>query len=314
LQPNIFGAVSGTTYGSRAGCYFRRPSPYNFIPMILIADGGSTKCSWCLLDNTQNRVYFNTEGYNPDFVDTAGITYSLNQNLPSTLPRDEVNEVHFYGAGVSSPKKAEIIAAALRKLFPNATATVTEDLLAAARALLGRKPGFAAILGTGTNSCLYDGKKIIYNVDSLGYFLGDEGSGSYFGKRLLRDYLRGLLPDGLQEKFRETYNLGSRNDILDRLYNQPLPNRFLASFSKFTYDHNNVSYCREMVLEGFETFFQNLVLHYPNYQDYSFNCVGSVGYNFRDVLSQVARGHGMEVDKIIRSPIDDLVGYHEVGK
>jgi hypothetical protein len=179
---------------------------------------------------------------------------------------------------------------------------VTEDLLAAARALLGRKPGFAAILGTGTNSCLYDGKKIIYNVDSLGYFLGDEGSGSYFGKRLLRDYLRGLLPDGLQEKFRETYNLGSRNDILDRLYNQPLPNRFLASFSKFTYDHNNVSYCREIVLEGFEMFFQNLVLHYPNYQDYSFNCVGSVGYNFRDVLSQVARGHGMEVAKSSARP------------
>jgi N-acetylglucosamine kinase-like BadF-type ATPase len=282
--------------------------------MILIADGGSTKCSWCLLDNTQNRVYFNTEGYNPDFVDTSGIIASLNKNLPDTLPRDEVKEVHFYGAGVSSPQKAEIIASAMRQLFPNATATVTEDLLAAARALLGRKPGFAAILGTGTNSCLYDGKKITYNVDSLGYFLGDEGSGSYFGKRLLRDYLRGLLPDGLQESFKETYNLGSRNDILDRLYNQPLPNRFLASFAKFTYDHNNVSYCREIVLEGFETFFKNLVLHYPNYQDYSFNCIGSVGYNFRDVLSQVARSHGMEVGKIIRSPIDDLVGYHEDGQ
>ncbi|SFP97586.1 N-acetylglucosamine kinase [Hymenobacter arizonensis] len=282
--------------------------------MILIADGGSTKCSWCLLDDTQNRVYFNTEGYNPDFVDTAAITASLSKNLPDTLQREEVKEVHFYGAGVSSPQKAEVIAAALRELFPNSTATVTEDLLAAARALLGRKPGFAAILGTGTNSCIYDGEKITYNVDSLGYFLGDEGSGSYFGKRLLRDYLRGLLPDGLQESFKETYKLGSRNDILDRLYNQPLPNRFLASFAKFTYDHNNVSYCREIVLEGFETFFKNLVVHYPSYQDYSFNCVGSVGYNFRDVLTQVARGHGMEVGKIIRSPIDDLVGYHEEGR
>ncbi|ALW86437.1 N-acetylglucosamine kinase [Hymenobacter sedentarius] len=279
--------------------------------MILIADGGSTKCSWCLLDDTKNRVYFNTEGYNPDFVDTAAIAASLTQNLPDTLQRDKVTEVHFYGAGVSSALKAEVIAAALRQLFPQAKATVTEDLLAAARALLGRKPGFAAILGTGTNSCLYDGQKITYNVDSLGYFLGDEGSGSFFGKRLLRDYLRGLLPDGLQEIFRETYSLGSRNDILDRLYNQPLPNRYLANFAKFAYDHNNVSYCREIVLDGFETFFQNLVLHYPRYQDYTFNCVGSVGYNFRDVLTQVARGHGMEVGKIIRSPIDDLVTYHE---
>ena len=279
--------------------------------MILIADGGSTKCNWCQLDDAQNRAYFNTEGYNPDFMDTAAIVASLIRNLPDTLSRDQVREVYFYGAGVSSAKKAEVIAGALRQLFSRAKVTVTEDLLAAARALLGRQPGFAAILGTGTNSCLYDGEKITYNVDSLGYFLGDEGSGSFFGKRLLRDYMRGLLPDGLQEIFKETYSLGSRNDILNQLYNQPLPNRYLASFAKFAYDYNNVSYCRDIVLEGFEAFFHNLVLHYPRYQEYTFNCVGSVGYNFRDVLAQVARGHGMEVGKIIRSPIDDLVTFHE---
>ena len=279
--------------------------------MILIADGGSTKCSWCLLDDAHNRVYFNTEGYNPDFMDTAAITASLGHSLPDTLARDQIRAVYYYGAGVSSAHKAEVIAGALRQLFPQAQAHVTEDLLAAARALLGRQAGFAAILGTGTNSCLYDGNKITYNVDSLGYFLGDEGSGSYFGKRLMRDYLRGLLPDGLQEIFRDAYQLGSRNDVLDRLYNQPLPNRYLASFAKFAYDHNNVSYCRDIVVEGFEAFFQNLVLHYPRYQEYTFNCVGSVGYNFRDVLTQVARGHGMEVGKIIRSPIDDLVTFHE---
>ncbi|MBD2766693.1 N-acetylglucosamine kinase [Hymenobacter sp. BT664] len=281
--------------------------------MILIADGGSTKCNWCQLDDAHQRVYFNTEGYNPDFMNTEAIAASLAQNLPATLPREQVSDVYFYGAGVSSASKAEIIAAALRQQFPQAKAHVTEDLLAAARALLGRQAGFAAILGTGTNSCLYDGAKITYNVDSLGYFLGDEGSGSFFGKRLLRDYLRGLLPDGLQDVFRETYSLGSRNDILDRLYNQPLPNRFLASFAKFAYDHNNVGYCRTIVLEGFEAFFQNLVRHYPRFQEYSFNCVGSVGYNFRDVLTQVARSYGMEVGKIIRSPIDDLVKYHEEG-
>ncbi|UOQ70289.1 N-acetylglucosamine kinase [Hymenobacter cellulosilyticus] len=278
--------------------------------MILIADGGSTKSSWCQLDETGNRVYFNTEGYNPDFIQTPAIAASLDKNLPETLARETVREVHYYGAGVSSPKKADVIAQAMRQTFPNANVTVDHDLLAAARALLGRKPGFAAILGTGTNSCLYDGEKITYNVDSLGYFLGDEGSGSFIGKRLMRDYLRGLLPDGLQDIFREEYKL-TREDILDRLYNQPLPNRFLASFGKFAYDHNNISYCREIVLQGFETFFENIVLHYPNFQDYTFNCVGSVAYNFRDALFQVARSHGMEVGKIIRSPIDDLVSYHE---
>ncbi|TGE29123.1 N-acetylglucosamine kinase [Hymenobacter metallicola] len=278
--------------------------------MILIADGGSTKSSWCQLDETGNRVYFNTEGYNPDFMQTPAVAASLDKNLPETLAREEVREVFYYGAGVSSSKKADVIAQAMRQIFPNANVTVDHDLLASARALLGRKPGFAAILGTGTNSCLYDGEKIIYNVDSLGYFLGDEGSGSFIGKRLMRDYLRGLLPDGLQDIFRAEFNL-TREDILDRLYNQPLPNRFLASFGKFAYDHNNISYCREIVLQGFETFFENIVLHYPNYQDYTFNCVGSVAYNFRDALTQVARKHGMEVGKIIRSPIDDLVSYHE---
>jgi len=280
--------------------------------MILIADGGSTKTSWCQLSDAGQRVYFNTEGYNPDFVNTQDIINSLSKNLPDTLPREEVREIYFYGAGVSSPAKAEVIAAAMREIFSGANKVeVTEDLLAAARALLGHQPGFAAILGTGTNSCIYDGQKITHNVDSLGYFLGDEGSGSFLGKRLLRDYLRGLLPDGLQEALKEEYHLGTRNEIIDRLYNQPLPNRFLASFAKFAYDHNNVSYCRQIVVEAFEAFFQNIVLHYPNYQDYTFNCIGSVGYNFRDALTQVANSHGMQVGKIIRSPIDDLVSFHE---
>ena len=282
--------------------------------MLLIADGGSTKTSWCQLTDAGQRVYFNTEGYNPDFMATPAIVASLQKNLPGTLPRAEVSGIYFYGAGVSSPAKAEIVAAALRQVFPGARQVeVTEDLLAAARALLGHGAGFAAILGTGTNSCLYDGQQITYNVDSLGYFLGDEGSGSYLGKRLLRDYLRHSLPEGLDAALRTEYGLGSRNDILDRLYNEPLPNRFLASFAKFAYDHNNVSYCRQIVLEGFEAFFQNLVLHYPDYQRYTFNCIGSVGYNFRDALTEVAQRHGMAVGKILRSPIDDLVSFHAAG-
>ncbi|GAB3824204.1 N-acetylglucosamine kinase [Hymenobacter jeollabukensis] len=279
--------------------------------MILIADGGSTKTSWCQLDlaDPQQRVHFNTEGYNPYFIDTAGIVASLDANLPDTLNRQAVREVSYYGAGCSTEHNVAIVEKAMRQVFPLANIFVGHDLLASARALLGNKPGFAAILGTGTNSAIYDGKDITHNIDSLGYFLGDEGSGSWIGKRLLRDYMRKLLPDGLQDAFREQYGL-ENEQIFDRVYNQPLPNRFLASFSKFAYDHNNVSYCRDIVVEGFEAFFQNLVIQYPGYQDYSFNCVGSVGYNFRDALAQVARSHGMEVGKIIRSPIDSLVDYH----
>ncbi|MCC3159298.1 N-acetylglucosamine kinase [Hymenobacter sp. 15J16-1T3B] len=279
--------------------------------MILIADGGSTKTSWCQLDlaDPQQRVHFNTEGYNPYFIDTAGIVASLDANLPDTLNRQAVREVSYYGAGCSTEQNVAIVEKAMRQVFPLANIFVGHDLLASARALLGNKPGFAAILGTGTNSAIYDGKDITHNIDSLGYFLGDEGSGSWIGKRLLRDYMRGLLPDGLQDAFRQQYGL-ENEQIFDRVYNQPLPNRFLASFSKFAYDHNNVSYCRDIVVDGFEAFFQNLVIQYPGYQNYTFNCVGSVGYNFRDALAQVARAHGMEVGKIIRSPIDSLVDYH----
>jgi glucosamine kinase len=277
--------------------------------MVLIADGGSTKTNWCLVDTEGTRIFFNTEGYNPEFIGTAAIIASLRKNLPSDLIATQITELYYYGASIDSPSKVAIVADAMRTVFPQARIYVDHDLLAAARALLGRSSGFASILGTGTNSCLYNGENITYHVDSLGYFLGDEGSGSFIGKRLLRDYLRQQLPPGLQEAFRSTYQLG-REEILDGLYNQPLPNRFLASFAKFAYDHNNVSYCRQIVADGFEAFFQNIIMHYPSYQHHTLNCIGSVAYNFRDVLTQVANAHGMAVGKIIRSPIDDLVTYH----
>ena len=277
--------------------------------MILIADGGSTKTTWCLVAADGTRSLFSTEGYNPEFISTAGIIASLHRSLPATLAPADIEEVCYYGASVVSPLQVATVAAAMRVVFSRARIFVGHDLLAAARALLGRQPGFAAILGTGTNSCVYDGERVAHNVDSLGYFLGDEGSGAFIGKGLLRDYLRGQLSADLEADFRATYGL-ERNAILDRLYNQPFPNRFIASFAKFAYDHHHVSYCRQLVLEAFDLFFRNIITKYPAYQEYTFNCVGSVGYNFRGALTQVATAHGMAVGKIIRSPIDDLVSYH----
>lgn len=278
--------------------------------MIIIADGGSTKTNWCLLNEDKKRIYFNTEGYNPYFSSTDYIINSLRKNLPPDLNITGITELYYYGAGCSTPEKVAIVVNAMKTVFTAAEVSVGHDLLAAARALLGVDAGFAAILGTGTNTCLYDGHDITLNIDSLGYFLGDEGSGSFIGKRLLRDYMRGFLPGNLQEVFYETYQL-SEEDILDHLYNKPLPNRFCASFSKFIYDNNNyVEYTRDVVGEAFQAFFKNLVSRYPDYQKYSLNCVGSVGYNFRDILAEVADEYGMKVGKIIRSPIDDLVRYH----
>lgn len=278
--------------------------------MIIIADGGSTKTNWCLLDESGKKVYFNTEGYNPYFVDSNYIVNSLKKGLPGDLPFDKITEVNYYGAGVHNEEKAAIVVEAIQQVFKNSKVFVGHDLLAAARALLGNDPGFAAILGTGTNTCIYDGNEIIHNIDSAAYILGDEGSGCYIGKRILTDYIRGYMPEKTREAFWETYKL-TPDDVMDAVYTQPLANRFCASFSKFVYDVTvDIGYSRGIVESSFDAFFQNLVTRYPDYQSYTFNCIGSVGYNFRNVLEEKAKTYGMEVGRIIRSPIDDLVQFH----
>jgi N-acetylglucosamine kinase-like BadF-type ATPase len=278
--------------------------------MIIIADGGSTKTNWCLVTEEGKKVYFNTEGYNPYFSGTEYIIQSLNESLPTDLEKDEITEVNYYGAGCSTPEMRKIVEEAMKAVFTKAKVNIGHDLLAAARALLGNNEGFAAILGTGTNTCIYDGKEVINNIDSGAYILGDEGSGCYIGKKLLTDYLRGYMPEPVRNLFWETFKL-TPDDINEQVYTQPRANRFCASFSKFVYDNNvHIEYSRNLVRTSFEDFFRNLVTHYPDYQKYSFNCIGSVGYNFRNVLEEVATENGMVVGSIIRSPIDNLVKYH----
>jgi len=279
--------------------------------MIVIADGGSTKTNWCLINEAGRKILFNTEGYNPYFSSTAYIIDSLKIGLPDHLEVEKLTEVYYYGAGCSTDAKRKIVADAMQVTFPNAKIFIGHDLLASCRALLGDEAGFAAILGTGTNSCLYDGKDISLNIDSLGYFLGDEGSGCYIGKRILGDYMKGYMPKGLRESFYDNFAL-TNEDIFDNIYNKPLPNRFCAGFSKFLYDYKESyeDYAFSTVNFAFSAFFENLVTHYPNYKDYKLNCVGSVGYSFRDILSVVADRYEMGIGKIIRSPIDDLVNYH----
>lgn len=278
--------------------------------MIIIADGGSTKTNWCLITDEQKKVYFNTEGYNPYFSSAAYIVQSLKENLPSDLEIEKITEVNYYGAGCSVEDKKKIVEDAMSLVFVNARVNIGHDLLAAARAVLGINEGFAAILGTGTNTCIYNGKEITHNIDSLAYILGDEGSGCYIGKKLLGDYVRGYMPEPVRQLFWETYQL-TPDDVIDQVYTKPLANRFCAGFSKFVYDNNvHIEYSRNLVKTSFQDFFRNLVTHYPNYQNYTFNCIGSVGYNFRNVLEEVVTENGMVMGNIIRSPIDNLVKYH----
>ena len=278
--------------------------------MIIIADGGSTKTNWCLVTEEGKKVYFNTEGYNPYFSSTAYIVQSLMENLPADLEKSEITEVNYYGAGCSTDEMRNIVAEAMKAVFTKARVYIGHDLLAAARALLGTNEGFAAILGTGTNTCIYNGKDVVSNIDSGAYILGDEGSGCYIGKKLLVDYLRGYMPEPVRKLFWDTFKL-TPDDVNEQVYTQPRANRFCASFSKFVYDNNvHIEYSRNLVRTSFEDFFRNLVTHYPNYQKYTFNCIGSVGYNFRNVLEEIVTENGMVVGNIIRSPIDNLVKYH----
>jgi N-acetylglucosamine kinase-like BadF-type ATPase len=278
--------------------------------MIIIADGGSTKTNWCLVTEEGKKVYFNTEGYNPYFSSTAYIVQSLMENLPTDLEKNDITEVNYYGAGCSTDDMRNIVAEAMKAVFTKARVYIGHDLLAAARALLGTSEGFAAILGTGTNSCIYNGREVTHNIDSGAYILGDEGSGCYIGKKLLIDYLRGYMPEAVRKNFWDTFHL-TPDDVNEQVYTQPRANRFCASFSKFVYDNNvHIEYSRNLVRTSFEDFFKNIVTHYPDYQKYSFNCIGSVGYNFRNVLEELVVENGMVVGNIIRSPIDNLVKYH----
>ncbi len=278
--------------------------------MIIIADGGSTKTNWCLVTGEGKKVYFNTEGYNPYFSGTEYIIQSLNESLPTDLEKGDITEVNYYGAGCSTPEMRQIVANAMQVVFAKSKIYIGHDLLAAARALLGNKEGFAAILGTGTNTCIYNGSEVTHNIDSGAYILGDEGSGCYIGKKLLADYLRGYMPEAVRKNFWDTYHL-TPDEINEIVYTKPRANRFCAGFSKFVYDNNvHIEYSRNLVRSSFEDFFRNLVTRYPDYQKYTFNCIGSVGYNFRNVLEEIVTENGMVVGSIIRSPIDNLVKYH----
>jgi N-acetylglucosamine kinase-like BadF-type ATPase len=278
--------------------------------MILIADSGSTKTLWSLQDNEGSVRRFETKGFNPYFSDQQQLVNTLNESeVLQGIHRDESINIYFYGAGCF-PDKAHTIEQAMHSFFSRALVRVELDLLGAARGLLGHSDGFVGILGTGANSGLFVGGKIVQNIDSLGYILGDEGSGCYIGKQLLSTYLRGYLPADLAEIFFECYRLSSE-DIMDALYAKPLANRFCASFSTFVGSNIEHPFLSKLVANCFDDFFKNLVSQYSDYQNLSFNCVGSVAYHFQHILEQSCQKFHMNLGNIRQSPMDGLELFHK---
>ncbi len=280
--------------------------------MLLIADSGSTKTEWRLIDD-KNKIYqAYTQGINPYFVSWNDISKILENELLPALPdfiQNEKIEIYFYGAGCSSIEKCHDVKSGIEKVFKHAHITVEHDLLAAARALCGQREGLAAILGTGSNSCYYNGKEIVQNQPSLGFILGDEGSGAYMGKQLICDFLNEEMPKEISDRIKERFKL-SKDEVLENVYKKPFPSRYLASFSKFIYQNLKHEYCNKLVVDAFRLFFDRHICKYPRKGELPLGIVGSVGFYYSNIISRIADEKGIPMGKILESPIAGLILYH----
>ena len=276
--------------------------------MILLVDSGSTKATWRQMSDDHRIQTCTTGGINPFQIGTDEIVHLLETEF--TLPRTTYRTIWFYGAGCAFPDKNELITNALSRFFGSAEIHVNSDLLCAAHALCGHSPGIACILGTGSNSCYYDGHEIVRNVPPLGYVLGDEGSGNALGRKLLSDILKNQLPPAIRELFFETYQT-TAGEILDHVYRQPFPNRYLAQFARFV--SANIAYpeLQTLTRNCFHEFFERNVMQYENATRLPVHFTGSIAFHFSEILTNTAGGFGLNVGKILLEPSAALVTFHE---
>ncbi|MDH8702254.1 N-acetylglucosamine kinase-like BadF-type ATPase [Dysgonomonadaceae bacterium PH5-43] len=272
---------------------------------ILIADSGSSKTSWAI-SNTEGVKHCKTKGINPFFMNESEILYLLENEY--SLEKENITEIHFYGAGCTI-EKSHIVTRSLSKFFNTNNVSVKSDLLGVARSVCGNKEGIACILGTGSNSCYYDGEDIANNVSPLGYILGDEGSGAVLGKKLIADILKNQLPNHIRDAFFCKYKLSSAN-IIDKVYRQPLPNRFLASFAPFLYEYKSEETIKNIIENSFDGFVVRNLYQYPQSKELPVHFVGSIAYYFEDNLKRVLSKHSLSAGNIIKEPIDGLVSHH----
>jgi len=281
--------------------------------MILIADCGSTKADWRLIGKNDFAQDFHTRGFNPFLHSSDVVRDALKKELLPGLTEYKVEEIHFYGAGCSDPYRCSIIEGALTDLFPSALINIDHDLLAAARATCGEEAGISCILGTGSNSCLYDGVSIIDNVTNLGHILGDEGSGYHLGKSLVQAYFYRELPAPIKEAFEVFCPLGKR-EILNEIYNKGKANVFLSSFAQFIADHKEEPFIEQMIKEAFEMFILRHVCKYENYENLPVSFIGSIAFHFQDILLKVLKSHSIQAGVIVKKPIERLVAFHQKSK
>lgn len=274
----------------------------------LIADSGSTKCEWCLLQNGKKKL-ITTQGISPYFLSGEQIVLLLQNELLPKLKNVAIEVVHFYGTGLSNPANIKIIKTALKQLFSTANINAKHDLLAAARALCGTEKGIACILGTGSNSCYFNGKKIMKNSPGLGYILGDEGSGTYLGKKVVQYYLYNTFDEDLKARFDKRFNV-TKDEILDSVYKQPLANRYLANYAIFLVENRGHYMIENIIEDGLNDFFFNHLYKYRESWTLPINFVGSIAYGFKDVLKDLCSTYELELGTILKRPMDGLIKFH----
>jgi glucosamine kinase len=274
----------------------------------LIADSGSTKAEWCLIDGKKKKTFI-TQGLSPYFLSLQQVQQILQQELKSKMKQVTPNEVFFYGTGCSNPNNVTLIKKAIQNVFPGAKVAVDHDLMGAAKALCGTEKGIACILGTGSNSCYYNGKKIVKNSPGLGYVLGDEGSGAYLGKKVIQYFLYNTFDEDLMDRFAAKFK-SSSYEILDAVYKKPLPNRYLASYAIFLAENRGHYMIENIIEDGFNDFFFNHVYKYSESWKLPVHFIGSVAYGFKDVLKEMCNGYELQLGRVLKKPMDGLVKYH----
>ncbi|MBL7732578.1 MAG: N-acetylglucosamine kinase [Chitinophagaceae bacterium] len=276
--------------------------------ITLIADSGATKAEWCLLQNGKKKSIY-TQGISPYFLNTEQITNLLNKELAPRLKQVEVDEIYYYGTGCANAANARSVKRALHNVFAGAYAEVTHDLAAAARALCGRQKGIACILGTGSNSCYYNGKRIVKNSPGLGYVLGDEGSGAYLGKKVIQYYLYGTFDEELRGRFDLTYTTNA-TEILENVYKKPLPNRYLAGFTKFLAENRGHYMVENIIEDGLNDFFFTHLCKYKEIWSLPVSFTGGVAFGFKDVIQQLCNSYEFELGNVMKNPMEGLVAFH----
>lgn len=274
---------------------------------MLIADSGATKTEWCYTTGQDFKTVY-TEGLNPYYHTTESIVSVIEDNLLPELD-EQVDKIFFYGAGCDSKEKDKIVRKALIESFGDVNLHLYHDLLGAARACFKSEPGIACILGTGSNSCLYDGDKIIEHIPSLAFILGDEGSAGYFGKKLINKYFRYEIPDDLREDLEQNYNM-SLEYINGELYNGAQKSRFIASYGSFLGEHDDHPFIREMLYEGFDSFISRIILKYTNATDYEVRFIGSVAFAHQEMIKDILQEYSLKPGEFIRNPMERLVEFH----